>query len=212
VIEIEPVDPPEVAVMVAVPSPPPMVPTLLPEISPIIDGSLLVKTVWAVTSVPLRVAENEISLPAGSVVRLMLSPSEDVTSRLPWLDCPMVTVTSPDAAPLEVVQSAETVAVAVELVRAVTRPVVFTSTTVGSELVQVQEPVRFWVDPSLKVPVAVSCKVCPLACKVGFCGLIEMLLSVGLTKNPLQPTPLRRRHHPNRVTRRFTTVRLSTQT
>jgi len=48
--------------------------------------------------------------------------------------------------------------------------------------------VKSCCDPSLKVPVAAICMVCGgLTVMVWFCGPISSELSVGLTKNPVQP-------------------------
>src|SRR5574337_527011 len=75
VIEIEPVAPVAVPVMVVVPSAPPTVPTP-PPATVMTDGLLLTKLVSAVTSWPFRVAVNSTAVPAGSMARLSSLPRE----------------------------------------------------------------------------------------------------------------------------------------
>jgi len=104
-------------------------------------------------------------------------------------DAPMLAVAVPLTAPLLEVLVAVIVAVPVLDVVAVTRPLLLTFTTVGSELVHVEEPVRFWVLPSLNVPVAVNCWVCPTLCNENVVGVTAKLVKVGSTKKPLQPAP-----------------------
>ena|SRR5215813_10418596 len=71
-----------------------------------------------------------------------------------------------------------------------TSPVELTVTWVVSELLQVAELVRFFVLPSSLVPVAVSCSV-PPTCRLGLDGVTVILVSVGFTKKPWQPTQAR---------------------
>ena len=195
-IEIVPVAPPPVPVMVVVPSDPPRAPIPPPE-TVITAGLLLAKVVSAVTSWPFKVAVNSTAVPAGSMVRLISFPSEDVMSRLPPPpdDCPIVTVTVPVADPLDEVQFAVIVAVDELLVSAVTIPPLLTFTVVGSELLQVQDPVITEVLPSLKFPVAVNCRLCPLVCRLGLEGLMVTPVKFGLTKNPSHATPVASRHN-----------------
>jgi len=159
VIVTDPVAPAPVPVMVTMPTPPTRVPRLVSaELRLMMLGSLLVKVVWLVTSLPFSVAVNATAVLGGAVVKLMLLPSEDATAS-GWVVVPMVTVTFPVAELPEDEQLAVMIAVDGVLVTAVTRPELLTLATVAAELVQVQEPVRICVVPSLKLPVAVSCTV-----------------------------------------------------
>lgn len=100
---------------------------------------------------------------------------------------PTVTVSVPLMVPLVAVMVTPVVPV---LAIPFTSPVELTVTWVLSELVQVADEVRFLVLPSSLLPVAVSCSV-PPTCKLGLAGVTVMLVSVGFTKNPLQPTQAR---------------------
>jgi hypothetical protein len=140
-----------------------------------------------VTSVPFWSAVNVTADPAPPLpVILMEVPWSQVTVIAP-VDAPMLTVAVPLIAPDFEVFVAVMVAVLVTEVTAVTRPELFTFATVVSELVQAELPVRFWVLPSLNVPVATNCTVWPTVCNEGAEGTIAMLVRVGSTKKPWQP-------------------------
>ena len=82
-----------------------------------------------------------------------------------------------------VVQTPKTV------VSGVTRPVLLIVAQVGVAEFQRTFPVKSFVEPSLKVPVADICRVCTgLAVMVGVCGPIANDDRVGLTKKPVHPT------------------------
>ena len=78
------------------------------------------------------------------------------------------------------------------LVTALASPLLLTVTAPVFELDQ-EQVLRVCVVPSLNVPVALSCTVCPLLCKAGADGLMFTPVSVGLTKNPWQLLMTRRR-------------------
>ena len=69
----------------------------------------------------------------------------------------------------------------------VAKPVVLIVATVEEEEFHVAVLVRFWVVPSLKVPVAVNCWVFPMAIE-GFAGVTAMDASVaGVTVSVVLP-------------------------
>lgn len=69
---------------------------------------------------------------------------------------------------------------------AVTKPPLLTVATAVADEVQVALPVRFWVLPSSKVPVALICWVAPWMI-VADVGATASEVSVGFTKKPRQP-------------------------
>ena len=69
---------------------------------------------------------------------------------------------------------------------AVTRPPVLTVATAEADVLQVAVPVRLLVLPSSKVPVAVSCWVCPWMSDTEV-GATVSEVSVGFTKKPRHP-------------------------
>ena len=106
-------------------------------------------------------------------------------------ELPTHTETVPLAVPLEVVLVAEIVTdVPLVTETALITPVLLTVTAAGSELLQVvdDDAVRFFVLPSLNVPVAVNWSVWSTFCSEGLAGVMVILDSVGSTKKPLQPT------------------------
>ena len=76
-----------------------------------------------------------------------------------------------------------------ETFKAVASPDLLTLTKSGFEVtLQVAVPVRFLWLPSSKTPVACSCTVLPTFTRLVDCRVCTvMLVSVGSTKNPLQP-------------------------
>lgn len=87
-----------------------------------------------------------------------------------------VTATANTVAPLTVPEVA--VIVVVPAATPVASPAVLIVATAAADELQVAELVRFWVLPSLKVPVAVNCWVAPLEID-GFAGVTAIELSVG---------------------------------
>jgi len=137
-----------VAVMVALPTP--TMVAVFPVGALITDVLLEVNVVELVTSEPFRVAVNVIVLLDPTIVRLMgelgLELSESVC-----VVCPTVTVSVPDTVPFVAVMVTPVV-----LAMPFTRPVELTVTLLASEVVQVEEVVRFFVLPSSLFPVAIS--------------------------------------------------------
>lgn len=91
----------------------------------------------------------------------------------------LVAVKAPDVAVIVLVQVLETFA-------AVTTPALLTVAQEVSDEVQEAFPVRVWVLPSSKLPVAVKDCVCPLVI-VRLEGVTVREVSCGFTKNPRQP-------------------------
>jgi hypothetical protein len=117
-------------------------------------------------------------------LRLMELPEEQELQVMVIEVAPTVTV----AVPVKPLFTA--VIVTPELLEAtpVTCPVPFTVTRVVSELVQVEDPVTFFVLPSSKLAVAVSWVVPPIWTFVVL-GATVTPVSVGFTKKSRQPTP-----------------------
>ena len=86
----------------------------------------------------------------------------------------------PKAALTVVLHTPDTVAAGVS------RPVLLIVAQVGVPELQMTLLVRSFVEPSLKVPVAVNCKVRELV-MVWFCGPMAKDDNVGFTKKPVQP-------------------------
>jgi hypothetical protein len=174
-----------VPVIVALPTPPTMFAMLL-EGWLMTEVLLELKDVELVTSVPFKVAVKVMVLLPPKVARLIGDEGVDVMLSVCCV-CPTVTVSVPLIVPLVAVMVTPVVPV---LAIPLTNPVELTLTWVASELVQVAELVKFFVLPSSLLPVAVSCSV-PPTCKLGLAGVTVMLVSVGFTKNPRQPTQAR---------------------
>jgi hypothetical protein len=174
-----------VPVIVALPTPPTIV-AMLPEGWLMTDGLFELNDVELVTSVPFKVALKVMVVLPPKVARLMGDEGLDVILSVCCV-CPTVTVSVPLIVPLVAVMVTPVVLV---LAIPFTSPVELTVTWVASELVQVAELVKFFVLPSSLLPVAVNCRV-PPTCRFGLAGVTVMLVSVGLTKNPRQPTQAR---------------------
>lgn len=132
-----------------------------------------------VTLVPPCVAVKVSVEPAPVAAMLIVVPELEVTVTV--ADCPTVTVVVPLAAPDVAVMITPDVVFAMPLIN----PLLLTLTWVASPLLQLTL-LTLPVVPSLKVPVATSCKVWP-TCRLGFVGVTVMLLSVGFTKKPRHP-------------------------
>ena len=173
-----------VPVIVALPTPPAMVAMLL-EGWLMTEGLFELNDVELVTSVPFKVALKVMVVLPPKVAKLIGDEGLDVILSVCCV-CPTVTVSVPLMVPLVAVMVTPVVVLAIPF----TKPVELTVTWVASEVVQVAELVTFFVLPSSLLPVAVNCRV-PPTCKLGLDGLTVMLVSVGFTKNPRQPTQAR---------------------
>jgi hypothetical protein len=153
--------------------------------------------VWIVVLVEIQVAELVTLFPLWVAVKVTLAPIPplfDKLIELPALDvtvsveeppvlddCPTVTVVDPLTPP----DVAVMVTPLLVFARPLIRPPLLTLTWLGAELVQVT-PLTLPVVPSLKFPVAISCRVPPI-CRLGLAGVTVRLLRVGFTKKPWQP-------------------------
>lgn len=106
-----------------------------------------------------------------------------------WIDVSVAAVTLTFAVP--VVEPTDAVTVTLPMAKGSTAPAL-TESRAGLELDQVAEAVRFWVLPSLKVPVAVKLPVEPRA-TLSEVGVIEIEVSTaGVTIRAADPeTPAR---------------------
>jgi hypothetical protein len=174
-----------VPVIVALPTPPTIVAMLL-EGWLMTDGLFELNEVELVTSVPFKVALKVMVVLPPKVAKLIGDEGLDVILSVCCV-CPTVTASVPLTVPLVAVMVTPVVPV---VAIPFTNPVELTLTWVASELLQVAELVTFFVLPSSLLPVAVNCRV-PPTCKLGLAGLMVILVSVGFTKNPRQPTQAR---------------------
>src|SRR3954471_22127601 len=136
--------------MVALPTPTTV--AVFPDGALITDVLLEVNVVELLTSEPFRVAVKVMVVLEPTAARLIgelgLEPSESVC-----VVCPTVTVSVPCIVPFGAVAVIVTpVVLAIPLIR----PVELTVTFVASEVVQVEEVVRFFVLPSSLLPVAIN--------------------------------------------------------
>jgi hypothetical protein len=101
---------------------------------------------------------------------------------VPWLTVTVVValLAVPEAALIVAVQMPLTV------FTGLTSPLELIVAQAGALELQVTFPVKFSVEPSLKVPVAAICKVCEVV-MVWSCGPIAREESVGFTKKPVHP-------------------------
>jgi hypothetical protein len=177
---VEPVTPPETALMVVDPAPTPEArPAELMVATPVFVELQVTEAVrfWVVPSLKVPVAVNcsvsPLAIEGFVGVTLMEASVAAVTVRV------VVPVTLPETA-LMVADPAPTPEA---------RPAaVIVATPVFVEL-QVAEVVRFWVVPSLKVPVAVNCWVNPLAIEwlAGVTLIDESVATVTVTVRVVEP-------------------------
>jgi hypothetical protein len=142
---------------------------------------LVENVVELVTFDPFCVAVKLIAVPPGSMAKLMFVPRDEVTVSV---DAPTVTV----ALPLKPLYVAVIVTVLVVACSPFTTPELLTVTNVPvvSELSQIAIPVTSFVLPSLKFAIAVRGRVPPIW-RLFVEGLTVTELTVGVTKNPVQP-------------------------
>lgn len=123
----------------------------------------------------MDVPESEVTLTDEEVVQVLPTQTVAVPLTAPVEDVSVTVMVTDEAAVID---------------RALINPVLLTLTAEGWELSHAVPllPVTFCVVPSLKVPVAVNWVVWLRAVNEGLVGVIVMLLRVGSTKKPLQPT------------------------